>query len=167
MTSIDHLSPLVRRATVADAADLARLRVLMLSAMGADVGDETAPWRATSEDWFAERLAGSDDMFAAFVVDDPELGVVSDAVGICQPFAPSPTNVTGTRGEVFNVSTDPRRRRLGYARACLLALLAWFDKETDATLIKLNATSDGVDLYTSLGFEAPRFPALQLRLGDH
>jgi GNAT superfamily N-acetyltransferase len=138
----------------------------MLSAMGLDVSDDTAAWRGESEKWFAQRLGEPDGTaFAAFVVDDPELGVVSDAVGICHQFAPSPNNATGLRGEVFNVSTDPRRRRLGYARACLVALLDWFDTDTAATLIKLNATGDGIGLYTSLGFAAPRYPALQLRLG--
>lgn len=160
-----HTPPLVRRATPSDAADLARLRVLMLESMGSDVGGPTAPWRTASRAWFTDQLANHSDTFAAFVVDDPELGVVSTAVGLCTRHAPSPMNAAGLRGEVFNVSTDPRRRRRGHARACLLAVLDWFDKETDATLIKLNATGDGIALYTSLGFQPPRFPALQLRIG--
>ncbi|WP_411977562.1 hypothetical protein [Streptomyces brevispora] len=59
------------------------------------------------------------DEFAAFLVDNTELGVVSCAVGS-----------SGLQGHVSNVSTDPRRRRLGHARACLDALLAWFEQET-------------------------------------
>lgn len=160
----DRTSPLIRRATPADAADLARLRVLMLQAMGSDVGDASAPWRAAMQAWFAEQLTDNGTMFAGFVVDDPELGVVSNAVGLCSRHAPSPMNLAGIRGEIFNVSTDPRRRRQGLARLCVVALLDWFDKETDATLIKLNATSDGIDLYRSLGFTVPRFAAMQLRL---
>jgi ribosomal protein S18 acetylase RimI-like enzyme len=98
------------------------------------------------------------------VVDDPELGAVSAAVGFCHRYPPSPGNATGIRGEVFNVSTDPRRRRLGYARACLVALLDWFDRDTDATTVQLNATAEGIDLYRSLGFDQPRHPTLRLRL---
>lgn len=154
-------SPVVRPATVTDAADLARLRALMFDAMGSDVGDDTAPWRHATRRWFADRITEADGTFAAFVVDDPELGVVSNAVGLCHAVAPSPTNVLGVRGEVFNVSTDPRRRRLGLARACVVALLEWFDRDSEAGVVVLNATSDGVDLYTSLGFAEPKFPAMR------
>jgi ribosomal protein S18 acetylase RimI-like enzyme len=62
------------------------------------------------------------------------------------------------------MSTDPGYRRRGYARICLDALLAWFRDETQARVINLNATGDGIALYRSLGFTEPRYPALQLRL---
>jgi ribosomal protein S18 acetylase RimI-like enzyme len=68
------------------------------------------------------------------------------------------------QGVVFNLSTDARCRHRGYARACLDALLAWFRDETEAGVINLNATRDGLALYRSLGFTEPRYPALQLRL---
>ncbi|SFF44591.1 Ribosomal protein S18 acetylase RimI [Actinacidiphila alni] len=153
----------VRRATVADAEALVRLRALMLEAMGTRVGGQDAPWRARARTWFAERLAATDE-FAAFVVDDPELGVVSNAVGTCDRHAPGPNNLSGLHGHVSNVCTDPRRLRRGYARACLEAVLDWFAEETQARVINLNATPDGADLYTDLGFAAPRHPALQVRL---
>lgn len=154
----------VRRAEAADAAALVRLRAVMLEDMGADVGDESAPWRAAAEVWFIRRLSDPGD-FAAFVVDDPELGVVSCAAGTCDSHAPGPTNPSGLQGHVFNICTDRRRRRLGLARACLDALLAWYRTETEVRTIDLNATSYGIELYQSLGFDAPRYPALQLRLG--
>lgn len=158
-------SPVVRPAIVTDAADLARLRALMFEAMGRDVGDDTAPWLHATERWFAERIAAADGTFAAFVVDDPELGVVSSAVGVCHHIAPSPTNMQGIRGEVFNVSTDPRRRRLGLARLCVVALLDWFAGDSDAAVVVLNATSYGAGLYESLGFTESKFPAMRLPLG--
>ncbi len=155
----------VRRATVADVAELVRLRALMLAAMGQDVGADDAPWRASAAAWFGERLAdpASRD-FAVFVVDDPELGVVCCAAGSCDSRAPGPSTLTGRRGHVFNMSTEPRRRRRGYARACLVELLAWFDTEAGVRVIDLNATGDGIDLYMSLGFAPPRWPSLRRRL---
>jgi ribosomal protein S18 acetylase RimI-like enzyme len=153
----------VRRANIADAADLVRLRAWMLQAMGREVGDERAAWREAALAWFTERLAVR-DRCAAFVVDDPELGVVASAVGVCDGHAPSPGSPTGLHGHVFNISTDRRRRRLGHARACLVALLAWFEQDTPARVIDLNATGDGIELYRSMGFTEPRFPALQLRM---
>ncbi|WP_163511005.1 GNAT family N-acetyltransferase [Fodinicola acaciae] len=152
-----------RRATVADAAALTRMRALMLEAMGADVGAPDAPWRKAAEDWFAEQLART-DTFAAFVVDDPDLGVVCSAAGICDRHAPGPANLDGLSGHVFNVSTDPRRRRRGLARLCVTALLGWFREESGVAAVGLHATGDGEALYRSVGFAEPRFPELKLRL---
>ena len=153
----------VRRAAAEDAGALTRLRELMLSDMGM-LGAGGAPgWREKAEAWFARRLDDKDD-FAAFVIDYPGLGVVSCAAGVCDQHAPGPGNPGGVQGLVFNMSTDPRCRGRGYARACLEALLAWFREETGAGVINLNATGDGTALYRSLGFTEPRYPALQLRL---
>lgn len=157
--------PQVRRAEVTDAAAIARLRELMLREMGKADGEDTA-WLAVAEDWFARRLRDRRG-FAAFVMDDPELGVVSSAVGACDEHAPEPGNLTGLRGHVSNISTDPRRRGRGHARACLNALLAWFRDETGAHVLDLNATEHGMGLYLSAGFAPPRYPALQLRVERH
>ncbi|MFF2013240.1 GNAT family N-acetyltransferase [Streptomyces sp. NPDC058195] len=154
---------LARRATLDDIPALVRLRGLMLDGMGVETGGVDAPWRSASADWFADRL-GQPALFAAFLVDDPELGVVSVAAGACDAHAPGPMNLSGLQGHVFNVSTDPRRRRLGHARVCLDALLDWFRTETGVGAVSLNATGDGAALYESYGFAAPRYPVLQLRV---
>ena len=153
----------VRRAAVADAAALTRLRAVMLSDMGMLAAGADPGWQDKAEAWFAQRLDDADD-FAAFVTEDLDLGVVSCAAGVCDRHAPGPGNPGGVQGLVFNMSTDPRRRRRGCARACLDALLAWFRDETEARVINLNTTGDGIALYRSLGFAEPRYPALQLRL---
>jgi ribosomal protein S18 acetylase RimI-like enzyme len=161
----DEISPAVvaRRADIRDASALVRLRALMLAEMGMDTEAEGSAWQRTAHAWFESRLADTGS-FAAFVVDDPVLGVVSGAAGMCDRHAPNPRNLSGVHGHVFNISTDPRCRRRGYATACLTSLLAWFGEETEARVINLNATGDGIGLYRSLGFAAPRYPALQLRL---
>ena len=78
--------------------------------------------------------------------------------------APSPSNPVGVRGHVSQVSTLPAFRRRGYARACLTALLDWFERETDARRLDLHATTDGEPLYRSLGFARSPYPSLRLRL---
>jgi GNAT superfamily N-acetyltransferase len=153
----------LRRAAATDAAALTGLRALMLSDMGMLGAGADPGWRDKAQAWFARRLDDKDD-FAVFVIEVQGRGVVSCAAGVCDRHAPGPGNPGGVQGLVFNMSTDPRYRRRGYARACLDALLAWFRDETEAKVINLNATSDGTALYREYGFTEPRYPALQLRL---
>jgi GNAT superfamily N-acetyltransferase len=152
-----------RRASATDAPALTRLREVMLAAMGMLGAGADPSWRGEAEAWFARRLDDKGS-FAAFVIEHPDLGVVSCAAGVCNEHAPGPGNPGGVQGLVFNVSTDPELRGRGYARACLDALVTWFREETGARVINLNATGDGLALYRSLGFTEPRYPALQLRL---
>ncbi|MER5476811.1 N-acetyltransferase [Streptomyces sp. NPDC002734] len=163
MSSPIAAPPIVRHAELSDADALVELRALMLTEMGMPVGGAHAPWRAAARSWYAEHLIRPEE-FAAFVVDDPEAGVVSSAVGTCDRHTPGPTNLSGLHGHVSNVSTRPEFRHRGYARACLTALLDWFATSTEARVINLNATGQGIGLYQSLGFDVPRHPALQLRL---
>jgi ribosomal protein S18 acetylase RimI-like enzyme len=153
----------VRRAVADDADALTRLRAQMLSDMRRQHEGSDPRWHGVTAEWFARRLRDGQD-FAAFVIDEPDLGVVSCAVGVCDDHAPTPGNLSGVHGHVFNMSTDPRFRRLGYARSCLEALLTWFRDETPALVVKLNATDDGIALYRSLGFTEPGNTALQLKL---
>ncbi|MGC4936980.1 GNAT family N-acetyltransferase [Kribbella sp. DT2] len=153
----------VRRATPDDAEALVRLRGLMLDAMGTDVGDENAPWRAVALRYFTEQLPAT-ERFATFVVDDPAAGVVAGATGHLNSHAPGPNDLSVARGTLYNVSTDPEFRRRGLARACVIALLDWFRDETPAGQIELHATQYGDQLYRSLGFVESRYPAQRLRI---
>lgn len=151
--------PELRRAAPADAAALLRLRELMLAEMGASVSD--VDWKRPALDWFAEMLRRPAE-FAAFVVDDQQAGVVACAAGSCDSRAPAPGNPAGCHGHVFNMSTDPAHRGRGHGRRCLEALLDWFRASTDARVVHLNATEDGIRLYRSAGFTEPAHPALRL-----
>ena len=157
--------PRLRRAEAGDAAALVRLRAVMLRDMGQETGGEDAVWRGVAEEWFARRLRETHE-FAAFVVEDPGFGVIACAVGTCDRHAPTPSNLSGLHGHVSNISTDERCRRRGHARACLDALLAWFRDETEVRVVNLNATTHGMTMYRAVGFDPPRFPALQLRMGQ-
>jgi len=154
----------VRRAGVEDAGALVALRAEMFDGMGVDPGSPDAPWRAAALAWFAQHLADRDG-FAAFVVEEAGAGVVSCAVGVVEVHAPGPRSSSGAHGRLSSVSTAPGSRRRGHARACVTALLAWFDEATDARVVDLFATPGGAGLYRSLGFEEPRHTALQRRVG--
>jgi GNAT superfamily N-acetyltransferase len=124
----------LRRATVHDVPALVHLRSLMFSSMGSDVGGQDAPWRGAAAGWFREQL-DRPEQFAGFVIEHPDEGVVSAALGSCDVRAPSPHNVSGAHGRVFNISTEPAHRRCGYGRACLTALLSWFDTDTGVRVV--------------------------------
>lgn len=152
-----------RRATIADAPELTRLRRLMLLAMGTDPAGFDPAWEETAVAHFRNRLS-EPDRFAAFVVDAPDRdGLAASAVGWIDRHLPSPGNPSGEVGYIASMSTDPRWRRRGHARAGLLALLGWM-RERGLVVAELHATADGEPLYRSLGFTPPRTGALRLRL---
>ena len=113
--------------------------------------------------FFTEQLA-SPETFAAFVVDDPEIGVVAGAAGNCNVHPPGPNDLSTTRGHLYNVSTEPAFRRRGLARACMVALLDWYRDETAVGQVELHATAEGDGLYRALGFADSSYPAQRLRI---
>lgn len=153
----------LRRATVHDVQALVHLRSLMFSSMGSDVGGQDAPWRVAAAGWFLEQL-DRPEQFAGFVIEHPGEGVVSAALGSCHVRAPSPHHVSGAHGRVFNICTEPDQRRRGYGRACLTALLTWFETDTAVRVVDLNATPDGAGMYQAAGFGEPAFPSMRLLL---
>ena len=137
----------LRRAGVADATALTRLRALMLAAMGSDV---TEPgWAQACESALVRRLA-EPDRFAAWLVEVDGLAVAS-GVGWLEEHLPSPGSPDGRRGHIASMSTDPAHRRAGHARRVFAALMDWFDG-LGVPRVDLRATGDGQPLYESFGF---------------
>jgi ribosomal protein S18 acetylase RimI-like enzyme len=148
----------VRSAVSDDAPELVRLREVMFASMqsGTIATDGSPDWKPLTESILRAGL-GADDagrpVFAAFVVDDDERPgrLAACAIGTLEQRLPAPGHPDGLFGFVFNVCTDPDRRRRGYARACTEALLAWFD-EKGATRLDLHASTLGQRIYRDLGF---------------
>ena len=65
---------------------------------------------------------------------------------------------------VFSIATDSRRRGSRHAPACLTALVAWVRLDTRADTVELSATSERVELHTSLGFRERAHPTMRLGL---
>jgi GNAT superfamily N-acetyltransferase len=152
----------VRRATVDDAAELTRLRSVMFLEMGRDPSLLTPAWQRANTEHFCRRLADR-DLFAAFVIDQPDGALAACAVGWLNPHLIGTHNQSGMTGYVANMSTDPSCRRQGYGRAALEALLDWM-RSTGIRTVDLHATADGERIYRSLGFTEPVDTALTLRL---
>ena len=143
-----------------DAAELVRLRPVMLSSIHPVDGNDD--WREPSRRRLVERL-GSPTL-AAFVVDRPGgPGLAACAVGVIEERLGNPSNPSGRSGYVFSVATDPDMRRRGYARACMTGLLDWF-REQGVRKVDLRASAEGEPLYRSLGFVRTPDPAMRLAL---
>lgn len=135
---------LVRAAQPGDARALMALRLYLLD--GEPPAD--GAWITAGEAWFAERLA-ADDRFTAVVVESSGQ-VVASAAGMLLPRMPQPDR-RPWRGHLTSVATRPEHRRLGYARACVIAVC---DRLTQmgAAYVELNATPGVQQLYARLGF---------------
>lgn len=152
----------VRRAGPADAAGLMELRGVMLGSVrgGAPLRGD---WQITGADLLRERMAREEWTLAAFVVDRPDApGLAACVVGQVDQRLPGPNDPTGLRGYVYNVATDPAYRRRGFSRACMTALLAWFDG-LGVRSVDLRASVQGESMYASLGFVRTPDPAMRRR----
>ncbi|MEV4416972.1 GNAT family N-acetyltransferase [Catellatospora sp. NPDC049609] len=154
----------VRGAVAADAAELVRLRAVLLGSMEGRP-PAPGPWQDEAMATLRARLGGPDAMMAAYVVDAPGgAGLAACAVGTIDLRLGGPENPSGLTGYVFNVVTDEAYRRRGFSRACVTALLDWFARR-GVGKVDLRASADGERLYLSLGFVPTSGPTLRLSTG--
>lgn len=132
----------------------------MYESMGREASDERWPVAATHA--LAQRL-GHD--VAVFVVDDPTAQGCLAAIGAASIATrlPGPFNSDGRVGYIQWVSTDPKWRRRGMARAVTEELVDWL-RQRHVRSIELHATPEGESLYRRLGFGQGDNPGLRLAL---
>ncbi|WP_328507333.1 GNAT family N-acetyltransferase [Streptomyces sp. NBC_00104] len=156
---------LVRRAAAEDAAEVLRLRQVMIDSMASGGPGGSTDWHAESLPTLRRRLADSDGEFAAFVADHPERpgALAALVVGTIEYRIGRANNPRGAVGHVFSVATDPECRRRGHARACMEALVDWF-RERGVGYVHLTASTEAEPLYESMGFRRRSDPLMQLDL---
>ncbi|MGW0764574.1 GNAT family N-acetyltransferase [Streptomyces sp. NPDC002676] len=156
---------LVRRALPEDAAEVLRLRQVMIDSVFEGGAGGSTDWHAESLPTLRDRLATEDGNFVAFVIDHPDRpgALAALAAGALEYRIGRAGNPHGRVGCVFSVATDPEARRRGYARACMEELLAWF-RERGAEQVDLNASAEAEPLYASLGFVRKPDPSMRLQL---
>ncbi|MEU7425239.1 GNAT family N-acetyltransferase [Streptomyces sp. NPDC040750] len=156
---------LARRAGPEDAAEVLRLRQVMIDSLWSAGGTGATDWHTESLPVLRERLARADGDFAAFVVDHPGRpgSLAALAAGTVDYRIGKAGNPRGRVGQVFSVATDPGARRSGHARACMEELLTWF-RARDAGHVLLNASPAAEPLYASLGFTRDPDPSMRLLL---
>ena len=141
-----------RRAGAADAEELVRLRRVMYADADGEL-PEPAPWQRAAAETLRRQLAEPGGPAVAFVVDKPDQPgeLAACAIGAVDWRLPGPTNPVAEVGYVLNVATDVDSRRRGYARACMVALLAWY-RDRGVWRVDLRASAEAEPLYRSLGF---------------
>ena len=152
-----------RQAVVEDAAELTRLREVMITSLGPMLDTS---WRQLCTEAFRAALADPGGPLQAFVTDAPdEPGLLAaSSVGVIQRRLPGPSNPSGMTGYILSVATDPRFRRQGHARAVVTATLEWL-RSCGVPRADLHASDEGEPLYRDLGFHEPRGIALTAWLG--
>jgi GNAT superfamily N-acetyltransferase len=147
----------VRVATVADVAALARHRVEMYRDMGVLADALYEPLREASAAYLARALAAGE--YRAWVASPHgERDVVAGAGLLLRPALPhlwrrgEETDVArGLHGLVCNVFTERPWRRRGLARRLTEAVVAGA-RAAGVSHLTLHASDDGRPLYESLGF---------------
>lgn len=151
----------VRAAEPDDVEQVVRLAGLMYESMGIKPAESN--WRDVAQAAFAERVGRG---LVVFVVDDPARPGVLAACGAGTTALrlPGPHNLGAQVGYLQWISTDPRWRRRGLARAVTSALVDEF-RTRGVGVVELHATAQAEGLYRSLGFS--QGGSLGLRLSLH
>lgn len=137
----------VEQANVADVDELVELRVAYLTADNGslDEGDEAAI-RSGLPGYFEAHLGRG--LHAHVAREGGRIASCALLIVVEKPM--SPAFLSGRTGIVLNVYARPDRRRRGYARQVMEALLA-DARNSGLSVVELKATDDGHPLYLSVG----------------
>ncbi len=140
----------LRPATLADLADVVRLRRRMFESMGVT---DTAALDAADVacvDYFAQAIPVG--IYRGWVVEAAGR-VVASAGYVIDRHPPGPGNLTGRIGYIMNLYVEPAHRRRGLARRLMETILDHLRAE-GVGVLALHATEMGRPLYERLGFAA-------------
>jgi N-acetyltransferase len=149
---------LIRRATVKDAAVIARHRARMFHDMG-EISDEAYDeFVSASQEWTARGLTSGEYIgWLAVPKDQPDLIVAGAGVQLRQvpphPCRPSRDGkfAKGRHAIVLNVFTEPEWRKRGVAGFIMDEILRWAREEKLDRLV-LHASDQARSLYERMGF---------------
>ncbi|MFL5812074.1 MAG: GNAT family N-acetyltransferase [Bdellovibrionia bacterium] len=153
--------PNCRIATLGDLPQLVELRILMQKEVNASSADRVDPsFPAALEKYFIQAM-GNGSYVSAVAEMDGKLVSTNGLIIYHKP--PSITGGDGRVGYVSNVYTLPEWRGRGIASE-LMKLIVSFAKESRLDKLHLGATDSGIGVYERVGFRAPRFPQLEMKL---
>jgi GNAT superfamily N-acetyltransferase len=145
----------LRRATLDDAAILARHRNDMFTDMGVELNapalaKEFVAWLETT------MPAGS---YHAWVIEAAAGEIVAGGGMTIIPWPPGPRYPSGKLAFVYNVYTEPPHRGRGLARQIMAAIHA-FCGDCGISSAALNASRLGLPLYESMGYRVTDSPMM-------
>jgi len=147
----------LRKATLADAAVIARQRRLMFDAMRRLPHHEGEELEAAIR-LYLERAMPA-ETYHAWLIEHDRVPVAGGGIQL-RTLMPRPGYVRGEpEGLILSMWTDPEHRRRGLGRRIVDAILAW-GRANGVTRFTLHASDDGRPLYERYGFE----PTNEMRL---
>ena len=147
----------VRPAGLPDLDVLVRHRIRMFTDMGVPLDAEVLN-RAFGA-WLAEMMPR--EVYRAWLVDTADGETVSGGGVTVLPWPPGPRYIGDRLAFVYNLYTEPAHRRRGLGRLVMDTIHAWC-REHEISSIALNASQDGLPLYTSMGFAVTASPMMFL-----
>jgi GNAT superfamily N-acetyltransferase len=140
----------IRRATVDDAAVIARHRAAMFYEMKSVDETESASIISASIPQLSEMLAEGD--YSGWLVELEEKVIAGGGV-MMRRLLPRPGSLQGgEEAYIMNIYTEPEHRRRGLARKIMETILEWCS-EGGFARVTLHPSDEGESLYCSLGFE--------------
>lgn len=147
----------IRPGLIDDARAIVAHRRAMFHEMGYRDQQALDKMCAAFEPWLALRLQSGE--YRAWFALDAEGSIVAGLGLWLMDWPPHLIGPGARRGNIVNVYTEPRARRLGLARRLMQTALAWCHDNGIRAVI-LHASPDGRRLYESLGFK----PTNEMRL---
>jgi GNAT superfamily N-acetyltransferase len=145
----------LRRATLDDAAILARHRNDMFIDMGVELNAPVLAQEFIA--WLQHTMpAGS---YHAWVVEADAGDVVAGGGMTIIPWPPGPRYPSGRLAFVYNVYTEPSHRGRGLARQIMTAIHS-FCADSGISSAALNASRVGLPLYESIGYRVTESPMM-------
>ncbi len=146
----------IRRATIADLAEILRHRRLMFEEMGYNNAEALQAMQECSEPFIQRGLI--EGSYHGWMAESS--GRFAGGIGVITPAWPAhPRDPHPTKAYILNMYVYPQFRRRGLARRLMELALAWC-REQGYGAVSLHASEHGRHLYESLGFQ----PTNEMRL---
>lgn len=151
----------VRLATSKDINQLVRLRIDFLKDEFGLSSDEETQIENHLFSYFDRHLLA--DSFIAVLVTD-EYNILSTAFLTIHEKPANLSFMNGLSGTLLNVFTYPQYRKNGYATKAVTSIIEEAQKR-NISVIDLSATTNGLAIYSRLGFREISNTAMRLKLG--
>lgn len=147
----------IRSAIPADAETIAQHRRAIFVDMGESAESGLDRMTVVTAPWVERKIATG--VYQGWLAIAPGGSIVAGLGLWLIEWQPTMSDLSGRRGMILNVYTEPAHRRLGISRQLMKTALDWC-RENHVNMVILHATEKGRPLYASFGFK----PTTEMRL---